>query len=298
MCWWLFIGGFKAIAECMGLKLKIPNGCWFSFFNSPYPSHKSSSAIDIYYPEGEGLMPIDDGVVLEVEKFECPVRRTDASPFDYLTLIRVGEDVVLKILHVKPNVKPGEKLHLGDPIGKIIVSGFLSPWSNIHMHLEFRSLHDPYRALGGFRIDIRETVNLLPKPSQIVNPFTIEEICENYMWLKPKMRFNFQCGLMLMVNDKLLWVDGGIPHYNYGAILGFNGLGSIRYVDGVSLGEIYFHTHPYSLFKPKCKVYVDGLMVKGLGSYIGNPLLKVIFDRNVNGYADWRIGDQVELSFK
>jgi len=292
------IGVFRVIAECMGLKLKIPNGCWFSFFNSPYPSHRYSSAVDLYYPEGEGLMPIDEGIVLEIGKFECPVKRADASPFDYITLIKVDEDVVLKVLHVKPYVKPGEKLYLGDPIGKIIVSGFLSPWSNVHMHLEFRGLYDPYRALGGFRIDIRETVNLLSKPNKFENSFTVEEVCNGFMWLKPETIFGFQCGLMLMVYDKPFWVDGGIPHYNYGAILGFNGLGVVRYVDGAPLGEIYFHTNPYSLFKPKCNVYVDGLMVKGFGSYIGNPFLKIVFDKHVTGSAEWRVGDHVELLFK
>ncbi|MEM1549638.1 MAG: hypothetical protein QXO74_04475 [Candidatus Methanomethylicia archaeon] len=285
---------FRSIAECRGFVVKIPFNCWFSFFNSPYPAHKSSTALDVYYPEGEGLMPLDEGLILEVEKFECPVKRFDASNFDYLILIRCSEDVVLKILHVKPSVKPGEKVFLGDPLGRIIISGFLSPWSDIHMHLEFRDIRDPYRALGAFKLDISKTIDMLPKPENISNIFIVDEVFDYYVLLKPLDYINFQCGLTVKVDGEYFWVDGGIPHYDYGSILGFNGFGDVKYVNDECIGSIYFHDNNYSLFKPSCNVFLNGFKVKGVGSYIGLPKLKLILLKEEHNL---KIGDIVHLNF-
>lgn len=285
---------FRSIAECRGFVVKVPFNCWFSFFNSPYPAHKSSTALDVYYPEGEGLMPLDEGLVLEVEKFECPVKRSDASNFDYLILIKVSKDIVLKILHVKPSVKPGEKVFLGDSLGKIIVSGFLAPWSNIHMHLEFRDIKDPYRALGAFKLDISRTVHLLSNPIEFQNSFYVYDICENYIWLKPKISVDFQCGLAFKVNDMILWVDGGIPHYGFGSILGFRGPGNVYSINGEFIGSIYHFENLYSLFKPSFTVSSRGFRFIGIGSYIGMPLLKLIFS---NIKPNFSVGDILDLIF-
>jgi len=285
---------FRGIAECRGFIVKVPFNCWFSFFNSPYPAHKSSTAIDIYYPEGEGLMPLDEGLVLEVEKFDCPVKRSDASNFDYLILIMISDDTVLKILHVKPSVKPGERVFLGDPLGKIIVSGFLSPWSNIHMHLEFRDVRDPYRALGAFKIDFSKSIEMLSNPMEFKNSFYVYDIHENYVWLKPFKHGDFQCGLALKVGGKSFWVDGGIPHYGFGSILGFRGFGDVYSVNGEFIGSIYDSGISHSLFKPSCIVSSHGFRFLGVGSYIGMPLLKLIFSKvkpNLN------VGDILDLTF-
>ena len=158
---------YVTIAECKGVEIRVPRSCWFSFFNSPYPAHKSSSAIDIYFPDLEALFPADEGLVLEVERFECPRFRSDADGFDYLTIIKVGEDAVFKILHVKPKVEPGERVSLGDYIGDLWVSGYFYPWSDLHMHVEVRPPNDAKRALGAFRLDVSPAIKLISNPDPV-----------------------------------------------------------------------------------------------------------------------------------
>ncbi|MEM2136592.1 MAG: hypothetical protein QXX09_03080 [Candidatus Methanomethylicia archaeon] len=250
--------------------------------------------MDIYYPDAEGLMPLDEGVVLEVERFECPIKRLDALPHDYLILIKVSSNIILKVLHVKPSVNPGEKVFLGDSLGRIIVSGFLSPWSDIHMHLEFRDFHDPYRALGAFKLDISKTINALSNPKGFLNTFVVDDVFDQYILLKSSYLNNFQCGLAVRVGDEYYWVDGGIPHYNYGSILGFNGLGNVHYINDEYMGSIFFRDKYYSLFKPSCILFLNGVKVKGVGSYIGLPKLKVILAKEDH---DFRVGDIVHLDF-
>ncbi|MCX8169417.1 MAG: hypothetical protein N3E39_04375 [Candidatus Methanomethylicia archaeon] len=287
---------FRCIADCLNFTIKIPVDCWFSFFNSPYPAHKSTTAIDIYYTCNEGLMPLDEGIVLEVKRFECPIKRIDASNIDYLILVKVSSGVVLKILHVKPTVKPGERIYLGDPLGKMIISGFFSPWSDLHMHLEVRDIRDPYRALGAFELDISKTVNSLINPIYNVDMlFYVEDVYRNYVWLKPSNIVNgFQCGLALMIDKNIFWVDGGIPHYGYGSILGFSGFGYVYSTFGDIVGSIYHYKFNYSIFKSSCIISTSpfNLKVIGIGSYIGMPFLKLIL---LDDGSKLKIGDSINI---
>ncbi|MCS7385713.1 MAG: M23 family metallopeptidase [archaeon GB-1867-005] len=288
---------YVTIAKCRGLEVKVPSSCWFSFFNSPYPAHKSSSAIDIYFPDLEALFPAEEGVVLEVEKFECPRFRRDADGFDYLTIIRVGDDAVLKILHVKPKVKPGERVSLGDYLGVLWTSGYFSPWSDLHMHIEVRPPDDAKRALGAFELDVSPAVRLISKPSCIGSLYTVYEDCGCYVWLRPSDCGGFmRCGLALYADGEAAFVDGGLPHYGYGAALNLALPAGFRLVDalGSVVGEVYRGFSCYSLFKALCEVYVGGLRVRGVGSYFNKPLLKVIKP------SSWSfiVGDVVELKFK
>lgn len=281
----------------MGLEIKIPRDCWFSFFNSPYPAHKSHSAIDIYFSSGEALFPVDEGLVLEVERFECPVFRRDADGFDYLTLVRVSDDVVLKILHVKPYVSPNDVVELGDHLGSLIISGYFYPWSHRHMHVEVRSIHDPYRALGAQPLDINPAVKLLSEVGELDNLYVVDEVTDDYVWLKPCGDRGFMsCGLIGRINGLLRYVDGGVPHYNYGAILGsIDDSGAVVLdVAGGVIGEIYSSKSVFSFFKPVSQPFIDDFPVYGVGSYINNSRLKVV---KPDGWP-YGCGDVVELNFR
>jgi len=73
-------------------------------------------------------------------EIKTPLRRSDAKSSDYLLILGLDSEHVAKILHIKPRVKIGEKLAYGDPIGETIISGYLFPWSEPHMHLEVGTL--------------------------------------------------------------------------------------------------------------------------------------------------------------
>lgn len=290
------MGGYICIASSRGVNIKVPCNCWFSFFNSPYPAHKLCSAIDIYFPDEEGLFPADEGVVLEVQRFECPVYRSDADGFDYLTIIRVVDDVVLKILHVKPYVSPGDSLELGDCIGSLIVSGYFYPWSHMHMHVEIRSIYDPYRALGAFKLDISPTVRLLSRDFIDDGFYIVDEFSGEFAWLKPCRHDSFMsCGLTCRVDDHTFYIDGGVPHYGYGAVLGFDGDIGVKLHDsfGGVIGEVKSFGGSFSLFSSSSQPFVDGFPVYGIGSFINNSRVKIV---RPDGWP-YDVGDIVRLSF-
>ncbi|HID15863.1 MAG TPA: hypothetical protein EYP16_03550 [Candidatus Atribacteria bacterium] len=63
--------------------------------------------------------------------------------------------------------------------------------------------------------------------------------------------------------------------------------------DGV-LGEIYFSSDVFSLFKSVSQPFVDGFPVYGVASYISNSRLKIV---RPDGWP-YKCGDIVSLTFK
>jgi len=292
-------GNNIVIAECMGFEVKVPKNCWYSFFNSPYPAHRLGSAIDIYFMNNEALFPIDEGVVIDINKFECPKFRSNSTNYDYIIIVQLDVNTALKILHVKPKVNCGDKLFLGDYIGDLIISGYFYPWSNRHMHIEFRPINDAYRALGAYKIDVSPTVkSLINFEGEEDFTYEVYEVYDHYAWLRPaSFMEGLPCGLLLNVNDKFHFIDGGIPHYKYGAVLGLfkNSTPKLLYADEIAIGNIFLISDYYCLFKPNCKVFINDLEVMGIGSYINNRNLKVV---KINGNWKFNCGDVVKLKFK
>ena len=179
---------FKVVAFTGKYCLKVPYSSWYSFFNSPYPGHKYASALDIYFNHSEALLPVDEGRILEVEKFPCPRYRADASDYDYLILIQLDSSTVLKILHVEPSVGCGERVYLGDPLGRMIVSGFFSDWSDLHMHVEVRRASDPYRALGAYPLNISSSIKRLSPISNLSMEFYVDEVKDCLLYTSPSPR--------------------------------------------------------------------------------------------------------------
>lgn len=55
------------IARVKGLYFEVPDNVWYSFFNSPYPGHKLSTAVDVYYCE-KTFFPFEEGMVEEDQR--------------------------------------------------------------------------------------------------------------------------------------------------------------------------------------------------------------------------------------
>ncbi|HDO21038.1 MAG: M23 family metallopeptidase [archaeon GB-1867-097] len=292
------MSNYMVIAKCKNVELKLPIKCWYSFFNSPYPAHKSQSAVDIYFPTKEALLPVDEGHVLEVERFECPGKRSDSEEYDYLILIDLGEGLVTKILHVKPKVNVGEKIFLGDYIGDLIVSGFFYSWSNLHMHLEIRSWNDPYRALGAFKIDISPSLeNFAKRIVDFPSNFTVKYMSNSYLWLQPYSAMHYPFGLALRGRCGWGFIDGGIPHYGHGAFLNcnLNENAPLMFHQDLIVGEVFFSCSSHSLFKPLRSPWIENVRLRGVGSYFNQPLLKAIL---LSGKTPFKCGDIVSLNFK
>jgi len=111
-------------------------GKWLaSFFSSPFYPHITARAVDVSTSlefGGEALSPVE-GVVERLYRVEAgpgPFSRTD-----YVIMVRCGS-LWVKIMHVEPSVRIGEKLGVGDFIGRFVRTNFLAPRNLPHMHLE------------------------------------------------------------------------------------------------------------------------------------------------------------------
>ena len=265
------------IAKVKGLNFEIPKEAWFSFFNTPYPAHKFGTAIDVYFPE-KALFPFEEGKLLEIRKVRTqryvPVRE------DYLMIFQV-EEFCLKVLHVKPSIKVGEKVYLGDEIGELVVSGFFRPWSDKHAHFELRDCKDRYRARGAFL--------MYPKIPKLVptikgNEFEVVEKAEHYYWLRPLRRGEKNLTPLSFDGTP---IEGGLPHYHYGAIFG-----KLREVE---IFEAKFSVsqelpNGVGIFNADFQIFANGQKVRGIGIYCNQERIKLIG-------GEFEIGDIVEIRF-
>jgi len=295
-----------ARAEKPNVSVKVPEDTVFSFFDSPYIGHRSSTAIDIYFKNREALLPVDEAVVKEIRWLNAPKYRVDGSEKEPLIVFKIRNGIVLKMLHVKPEVRIGEKLVLGDYIGKCIVSGYLCPWSGIHAHIEVRPENDPYRARGAFKLYIAPTVSRILEylNKTCVNQenlvFTVMEVKDAFMWVKFKSippNTPYSMCLMNKLGEKCV-LDAGIPYYGIGGCLGRTfEVGEQLYANkgkDYIVGLVISSLENASLFTSISEVYVDGVKVRGIGTYIGTSLAKIVFlDKKV-----WKEGDEGILKFK
>ena len=204
----------KAVVESMGVKLYCPADGMYALFNSPFPAHKANASVDIY--PGEVFREITpspvSGEVVLIRKVKAPSGSGfDAADHDTVILIKNAEnlDTMTKILHIDPLVEVGDIVHIGDPIGLSLRSGYYGWSTSPHMHVEVRSPMDPIRARGGYSLN---TVDLaIGKP--------VEEITGEVIYLQPEfvyLRLNSRgSGLVGTVNDEPAILDGGIPYYGW-----------------------------------------------------------------------------------
>jgi len=285
---WLdcLVGDVEAVACSKGVTVYCPKTGRLSFFNSPYPSHRNCSAVDIYPGVGFGCeapSPVE-GEVVAVRAVRCPEGKDfEASTLDYVVLLRSLEnpDVWVKVLHVKPCVPVGEVVRAGAPLGFLLRSGFFDFWTDPHVHVEVRSPSDPIRARGGFtleRLIELDTVNGLTEELRGV----VVESKPEYSLIS--LNNGLSCGLPVDVDGEVGFLDGGIPHYGYfGVHLSAKpSEGSVVRLCGVKIGVVKF------VFTGMCLAVCCGLNFKldgkpvRLSTYIhpsGNYLLKVVPNR-------------------
>lgn len=289
---------FRVIAKSRGFIFKLPWKTCFSIFNSPYPAHKSESALDVYFSDVDALMPFDEGIVADVKWFESLKLRSDAYDKEPLILIKLDEKHALKVLHVKPKVKVGEKIFLGDPLGKMIVSGYFPPWTSLHAHFELRNLkNNPYRAKGAFKVNVdEEFMKPLKVKSRVNNEmlFEVIETFKNFSLVKP-LNFNGEgkTGLPLKFSGKFYRFDGGIPLYKFGVAVGVKRLGFLRVLSGDIVGKGFRKMYSGVAFKTTVRPVVNGKEIYGVEGILNSSLLKLIGLR-----LRLSSGDVVGLKFK
>ncbi len=136
----------KKIASHCDVDIFAPDTSRFSFLKSPYAAHKTGSAVDIYYGdfESDAFSPVD-GKIIDIKSYDTPTLFKDWNSKEYIIAIRQNH-YVIKILHIKPDVYPGEMISKGDKIGTFIHNGYFIFWNDPVMHVEVRQAEDYLRA--------------------------------------------------------------------------------------------------------------------------------------------------------
>lgn len=186
----------------------------FTLYNSPYIAHREGRAIDLYPGTETAPSPVA-GTVQLTETMACP-SRPYAADNDHLIVLDTG-DRLARILHVDPAVEPDQQIDIGDPLGRLIRSGYFAPWVDNHVHLGFREYgSDPVRASGSLRLEV--DVPLAGVGWDGVG--TVVESGETYAILDapthpaPGERF-----VGITDDSGRFLLDGGLPHYPNGGIV-------------------------------------------------------------------------------
>lgn len=196
----------------------------FSLYNSPYPAHDSGRAIDLYPGTNTAKSPVA-GEVLATRTVQCP-SRPYAVDEDHLILVDCG-DVVARVLHVEPSVEPGEFVQTGDELGSTVRSGFFGQWVDDHLHLGFRRHgQDLQRATGSLPLALDMSVEPVrwDGAGEVVETgpthVSLDTPAAGNVASSERLGPGFGSGFTALATDEGVPLDGGLPHYAGGGVLG------------------------------------------------------------------------------
>jgi len=285
------------------INVSIPQNSHFTIGTSPYYAHQYGLAMDIYQDLSlenyEALSPIS-GKVIKIKALIAPKPKfRHGINKDYLILISNSNnpDVVFKILHVNPKVHVGQKVEVGDILGKTIRNGYFAYWSSPHLHLEIRPFKDAIRARGGknFSLAIKNEHQIadpknnlqmekIPVIIKAVYPEFLLGTFPNNLYYKIAPIF----GVKAKYNNLNCIVDGGIPIYKNGIALLQNNN------ETNSFNEIYLNDHKigtllglrgqFGFIKfDHVRFSLNNKEIRGISLFLANffPFIKIIpFNKN------------------
>jgi hypothetical protein len=212
----------------------------FSLYNSPYPAHDRGCAIDLYPADNRGRSPVA-GEVIATRTVRAPPK-PHAVDEEFLILVAVDADrtglrvdrpvdegIVARILHVRPEVSPGDVVDVGDDLGPMVRSGFFAPWVGNHVHVGFRRSGQNLLRAGG-SLPVEAAVDVEPLAWDGVG--TVTETGDTYAVLDspthpaPRERFTGIAGLVggkagaVDGDGTPAVLDGGLTHYTGGGLPG------------------------------------------------------------------------------
>ncbi|MDY6764733.1 MAG: hypothetical protein SV377_03465 [Halobacteria archaeon] len=236
----------------------------FTLYNSPYIAHRKGHAIDLYPSSNTAPSPVR-GEVTELMSVKAPTK-SYAVDEDYLILIDTGE-YVARILHVDPNVGEGDYVEVGDRLGEMVRSGFFARWVSNHIHLGLRGKESNlYRASGSMRLNI--DLEILPLnwdgTGEVVDTGETFAVLDKPGHPSPNQQF-----VGIRVGDGSGGViDGGVPHYAGGGILGSNDYKDERerlvYLAGTPVGTGYGRDVTWN----DIDVFANGTRITGVSLFV------------------------------
>ncbi|QWC20153.1 hypothetical protein [Halorubrum sp. 2020YC2] len=238
----------------------------FSRFNSPYPAHRRGRAVDLYPGDGVGRSPVA-GVVSEVRTVGCPDRPYAAGE-DHLIVVDLADEwcaragvapgTVARVLHVIPEVAPGDQVAVGDALGPTTRSGFFGQWVDDHVHLGFRPPDaNPLRASGSLPVAVDAPV----EPVAWDGTGTVVERGPTHVVLDGPRRGGpgrSESGpqFAALASDEGVPLDGGVTHYAGGGTFGVGG-GTVAGGEPAEAVEPIKPDDPLSLFGARIGTATD-----------------------------------------
>ncbi|MDS0219857.1 hypothetical protein NDI54_00635 [Haloarcula sp. S1AR25-5A] len=260
----------------------------FSLYNSPFDAHDEGRAIDLY-PDGERAPSPVAGEVLDTKTVRAPPKAY-AAEHDHLILVDTG-DTVARMLHVDPAVEPGETVAVGDDLGELVRAGFFAPWVPNHIHLGFRDPDaNPYRASGSLPVDVSVDVT----PVSWDGTGTVAEAGETWVRLDepahPQLGGSFVGIANDVDGDSSGVLDGGLPHYSGGGLLGGDGTDA-AVLAGQRVGTADGRTVAWD----DLTVLANGERITGIALFCGRERFGA---KLVGEGIDFAVGDEVRVTIE
>ncbi len=198
----------------------------FTLYNSPYPAHDEGRAVDLYpgtQTDGRTTAapsPVA-GTVLETKTVRAPPKPY-APAHDHLIVLECSEPasvagLTARVLHVDPAVEAGDRVEQGQRLGTLVRAGFFAPWVDNHLHVGFRRPdQNPYRASGSLPLEVGVAV----RPLEWDGTGTVVATDETYAVLDAPAHPDPGTEFVGVRADGGGVLDGGLPHYEGGGLLG------------------------------------------------------------------------------
>ena len=202
------------VAEAEGVQLYCPERGRYAFFNSPYPSHKLNTGVDLYPGErfgGDAYSPVDGEVVLLREVKAPSGHGFEAADYESVIVIRNKDnpETVTKLLHADPLVEVGDNVSIGDVIATTLRSGYYGYGTSPHFHAEIRRPDDPIRARGGFNLS--RIGNTVGEPAEKIAGEVVH-VQQEFAYIQMD---SGSIGLVGEAGEEPAFLDGGIPYYGW-----------------------------------------------------------------------------------
>ncbi len=288
-------GGIKLAESCGIYIYSVGRFEYISLFNSPYYAHNHGVAMDLYLGPGnfgiEAPCPTP-GRVISIRKVRAPARKNFAAEeTDYLIILKSEENpkYLIKILHINPKVKIGDRLDAGDCLGTSIRSGFFNFWTDPHIHLEVRNPEDPIRARGSHPIRLLSLEKKGLAQSNKIFECKVVDVQTDYTLVEPNssviLKMGNFSGFVACIGGRLGILDCGLPHYGFGGVLleenDFD-LGQKVFIGDLQIGSVVEKQQNIGVVKlHPLSISCEGNQLRGLSLYINlkSPLIKLVPSR-------------------
>jgi len=234
-----------------------------SLFNSPYTAHDRGCAVDLYPDSVDAPSPVA-GEVVDTRTVDAP-SKPYAAAHDHLIVVDLAPDSpgaadadAARILHVDPDVSPGDHVAVGDSLGELVRSGFFAPWVTNHVHLGFRGADDdPVRASGSLPLALPADLDV--RPAEWDGTGTVVETGDTYVVLdSPAHPAPGECFAGLAADDGTV-LDGGLVHYAGGGAFSVDAAAVGAGADGTGVGGAATPAEgPLSLLGQRVGTAADG----------------------------------------